>query len=152
MKFHVSCNLVFLFNVGPGFGFFCNVWKLCAMLPRHLQQPVKNKNRRNIMLLRRQSTDLRNIIRSLLGNIAQGFYLHNFVPRELRQHWKRIFPVQCCLQPLRQHWARFLPVHCYPKSSIKTTLNSISSCALLSGASRTTLHRVFSCVILFQEY
>ena len=32
-------HLVFLFNVGPGF-FLCNVGKICAMLARHLQQPV----------------------------------------------------------------------------------------------------------------
>ena len=94
------------------------------------------------MLLRRQSTDLRNIVRSLLGNIAQGFYLHNFVPRELRQHWKRIFPVQCCLQPLGQHWTRFLPVECCPKR-IKTTFKRIFSWTSMSGASRTTLYRGF---------
>ena len=32
-------HLVFLFNVGPGF-FLCNAGKICAMLARHLQQPV----------------------------------------------------------------------------------------------------------------
>ena len=35
----VPYNLVFLFNVGPGF-FLCNVGKICAILSRHLQQSV----------------------------------------------------------------------------------------------------------------
>ena len=43
MPTHISAmtewHLVFLFNVSLGF-FLCNVEKICAMLARHLQQPV----------------------------------------------------------------------------------------------------------------
>ena len=43
MPTHISAmtewHLVFLFNVSLGF-FLCNVGKICAMLARHLQQPV----------------------------------------------------------------------------------------------------------------
>ena len=35
----VPYNLVFLFNVGPGF-FLCNVGEIYAVLALHLQQPV----------------------------------------------------------------------------------------------------------------
>ena len=33
-----------------------------------------------------------NVVWSFLGNIAQGFYLCNVVPRVLRQHWTEFFP------------------------------------------------------------
>ena len=62
------------------------------------------------MLLRRQFTGLRNIIWSLLGNIAQGFQLRDFVPKELRQHSKEFFRVQCCLEPFGQHCKTYLSV------------------------------------------
>ena len=61
-----------------------------------------------------------------------GFFLWNIVPKVLRQHCTGFFSVQCYLQPLWQHCTRFLPVQCWPKR-IKTTLNRIFSCAMLSG-------------------
>ena len=88
---------------------------------------------------------------SLLDNTAHGFYLCNVVPRVLRQHWTLLFPAQCCLEPLGHHCTRILPMQWSPKS-IKTTLSSISSSAMLSGASWTTLHKDFNCAMLFQEY
>ena len=44
------------------------------------------------------------------------------------------FSVKCCPEPVGQHCTRFLPVPCCPKS-IKTTLNRVFSCELLSGVS-----------------
>ena len=35
----VPYNLVFLFNVGPGF-FLCNAGEICTILARHFQEPV----------------------------------------------------------------------------------------------------------------
>ena len=92
-----------------------------------------------------------NAVWRLLDDIAQSFYLSNVDPRELREHWIGFFLVQCCLEPQGQHCLGYLLVQCYPKS-IKTTLNSIFSCAMLSGVSRTTLHRAFTCAMLSQEY
>ena len=54
--------------------------------------------------------------------------------------------MQCCLGPLGKHCIWFWPVEYCPKS-IRTTLNEIFSCALLSAASMTTLHRIFICAI-----
>ena len=79
-----------------------------------------------------QDLFLCNVVWSLLDNIAQSFYLRNVVPWVLRQHSTRFIPVQCCLEPLAQHWTKFLPaVQCCLKS-IKTTLNWIFTCAMLS--------------------
>ena len=96
---------------------------------------------------------LYNIVWSLLENIAQGFYLCNVVPRILRQHWTGFFLVRCCLEPLGQHCTRFfqLLVHCFPKR-MKTTLNRIFSCAMLSGVFWETLHKIFTCAMLSQKY
>ena len=93
------------------------------------------------------------VVWSLLDNIAQGFYLYNFVPRVLRQYWTGFFPVCCCLEPQGQHCTKVLKllVQCCPKR-IKTTLNRIFSWAMLFGVSRTTLHRVFTCAMLFWKY
>ena len=71
----------------------------------------------------------------------------NVVPSVLRNHWTGFFPVYCCLKPQGQHCIRSWPVQRCPES-IKTILNRIFSCALLSGASWTTLHKVFTCVML----
>ena len=71
-----------------------------------------------------------------------GFYLCNVVPRVLRQHWTGFFLVHFSLEPQGQHCLGYLLVQCCPKN-IKTTLNRIFSCAMLSGASRTTLNRIF---------
>ena len=111
----VPYNLVFLFNVGPGF-FLCNVGKICAMLAWHFQQPViikkftgSEKNRQKVMSFRRHCT------RKMPG-----------------QRWTKIqdctehFPVQCCLESLRQHCLGYLLAQCCPKS-IKITLNRIFS-------------------------
>ena len=86
------------------------------------------------------------IFLSTLLGITQSFKLCNVVPTVLGQYWTVIFPVQCCLEPLEQHSTRILLVQCYP-ISIKTTLNSIFSCAMLSQASWTTLHKDFTCAI-----
>ena len=64
-----------------------------------------------------------------------------------RRHCTGFYLVQCCLESLGQHCTRFLAVQCCPKS-IKTSLNKISSCTLLSGASWTTLLKVFTFVML----
>ena len=61
------------------------------------------------------------------------------------------FSVQCCLEPLGQHWTRTFLVQCSTKS-IKTTLNSIFSCATLFGASWITFHKDFTYAMLSQEY
>ena len=65
-----------------------------------------------------------------------------------RRHWvfscaifSGIFPVQCCLEPIGQHFTKFLHVQYCPKS-IKTALNRIFSCAMLSGAILTILQEV----------
>ena len=84
-----------------------------------------------------------NVFWRLLDNIAQGFYLCNVVPKVLRQHWAGFLPVQFCLEPIGQHCTRFLPVQCCP-NSIKTKLNRIFSCVMLSGASWITLHKAQS--------
>ena len=59
--------------------------------------------------------------------------------------------MQCFLEPLGQYYTRILLLQCCPKS-IKTTLNSIFSCAVLSQASWTTLGKDFTCAMLSQEY
>ena len=66
-----------------------------------------------------------------------------------RRHCTGFFPVQCCLASLGQHCTKFLPVQCCPKS-IKTTLNRIFSCALLSSASWTTFHKEYCLVNVVQ--
>ena len=81
------------------------------------------------------------------NNIAQGFYLYSVVPRQLRQHWTWLFPIQYCLEPQGQHCLGYLLVQCCPKS-IKTTLSKIFSCAMLSETSWVTLHKVFTCAML----
>ena len=78
-----------------------------------------------------------------MDNIAQVVYLCNIVPRVLRQYWTVFFTVQCYLDPLGQPCATTLLVQCCPKT-LGTTLNSIFSCAMLSGASWTTLHKDFT--------
>ena len=83
----------------------------------------------------------------LLGEHCTRFYQCNKVPRVLRQQWTRFFPVQCCLEPLGQHCTKFLLVQCCPKR-INTILNTIFSCAMLSGASWATLHKDFTCAML----
>ena len=57
--------------------------------------------------------------------------------------------MQCHLESQGQHCLGYLLVQCCSKS-IKTTLNRIFSCALLSGASWITLHKVFACIMLAQ--
>ena len=66
----------------------------------------------------------------LLGEHGVRFYLCNVAPRVLRQEWTGFFSCAICLDPLGQHCTKLLPVQC-PKS-IKTALNRIFSCAMLS--------------------
>ena len=90
----IRYNLVFLFNVGPGF-FLCNVGEIFAMLKRHLQQQViiKKINQSKIKIAQKSNVAQTalgfryNVVWSLLGSTAQGFYLCNVVPRVLGQHW-----------------------------------------------------------------
>ena len=73
-----------------------------------------------------------NVVWSLMDNIAQGFYLYRVIPRVLPKiTLNKCFSVQCCLEALGQHYTWFLPIQCCPKS-IRTTLNMIFSCAVLS--------------------
>ena len=51
--------------------------------------------------------------------------------RVLRQHQTGFCPMQCCLRLFGEHCTRFLPVQCCPKS-VRTTLNRIFLCAMLS--------------------
>ena len=53
-----------------------------------------------------------NVVWSLLGNIAQGFYLWicSVVPSVLIHHWTGFFLVHCRLEPQIQYCTRFLPV------------------------------------------
>ena len=104
----------------------------CAMLSRKYQSKIA------------QDFFIYNVFWSLWDNITYRFYLHNVVPRVLRQHCTGVSLMQCCLEPLRQHCIGFWPVQCYPRS-IKTTLDRIFSYAMLSGASWAIPHRVFSC-------
>ena len=103
--------------------FLCNAGEIWAMLAWHLWQPIikkllvqsKNcwKSDKNAL-----SLFLCNVVWSLLGNIEQGFYLCNVVPRVvLWQHWTGFFHVQYCLRFLpalywvsRQLWTGFFPV------------------------------------------
>ena len=120
-----------------------------------------------------------NVVWSLFSNIAQDFCQYNIVPRVLRRifscatlsgaSWttlhkafthamlpqcclkttlKKVYPAQCCLEALGQLSTKLLPVQCCPKR-IKTLLNRILFCAMLSGSS---LSRVFTCAMLSQEY
>ena len=132
----VSYNLVFSFNIGPGF-FFFNIVEICARLAQHLQQPV--------------------IIRKLTGPKYKS-------PKsdavQTTMHW----PFSCTVL-LGVSWVidRVFSSSC-PKS-IKTTLNRSFSCAMLSqeywdnieqhfsyamlsGDSWTTLNRFFYCAML----
>ena len=61
----VPYNLVFLFNVGPGF-FLHNVREICAMLMQYLQQ---------LLIFPMQ------YCMEPLGQLAQGFYLWNVCPK-----------------------------------------------------------------------
>ena len=73
----------------------------------------------------------------------------------LWQHWTGCFLTECFLcnvvWSLLDNIAQgFITVPCCPKS-IKTTLNKIFSCAMLSEASSTTLHKshkAFTCAVL----
>ena len=53
-----------------------------------------------------------NVVWSLLGNIAQGFYLWicSVVPSVLIHHWTGFFLVHYRLEPQIQYCTRFLPV------------------------------------------
>ena len=78
-----------------------------------------------------------------LSNItASGFDLCKVVPRVLRQNYRELFLMQCCLEPVEQCYIEFWPVQCCPKS-IKAKLHRIIFYAMLPEASRTTLHRVW---------
>ena len=95
---NVSYNLVFLFNVGPGF-FFRNVGEICAMLAKIVQMLCK----------------LCNVVQKLICPKLK-------LPKSnVRRHCTGFSPVQCCLVYLKQHCTGFLPVQCCPKN-IKTTL------------------------------
>ena len=136
----VPYNLVFLFNVDPGF-FLCNVGEICALLAQYLQQPVTITK----MVFRRHCTGvfLCNVVWSLLGNNVQGFYLCNIVPRVLQQHWTAFF--LCAILSGASSTTLHKVFTCSMLSkSIKTTLDRIFSCALLSWASWTTLYKVFA--------
>ena len=67
-----------------------------------------------------------NIDWSLLNNIGQGFYLHNVVPRVLRQHWRRFFLYNVAwslLDNMAQDYFSYFAQCCRKK--IKTTLKKI---------------------------
>ena len=72
------------------------------------------------------------------ADIVQIIFLSNVV--SFRQH--RLDNISMQSEPLEQHCTEYLPMSCCPKS-IKTPLNRIFSCAMLSSASRTTLHKNF---------
>ena len=78
-----------------------------------------------------------NVVWRLLDNIEQDFFRCNVVQRVLRQYLTGFLPVQCCLEVLGQHSTKFLLVQYGPKI-IRTTLNKIFACAMLSGGSWTT--------------
>ena len=102
--------------------------------------------------------------------ILHRVYLCNIVPKELRQHWKVFFLVQCCLEPqeqqyragfflcnvvsrvLRQHWTGISPVQCClePHGQHYTRFFPVQCCPrsikeilhrILSGASCATLRK-----------
>ena len=88
---------------------------------------------------------------SLLGNIKQGFYLCNVVPRVLRQHWTSFFQcnvVWSCMDNMAQGFFSYF-VQCCPKR-IKTTLKKVFlvQCCLQNQGQ----HYIgFSCGILSQK-
>ena len=70
-------------------------------------------------------------------NIEQDLFLDNVF-------WRLLDNIaQCCLEPTGQNCTKFLPVQCCP-NSMKTKLNRIFSCVMLSGASWITLHKAQS--------
>ena len=69
----------------------------------------------------------------------------------LKLHWDLINLCKVVQEVLRQHCRRVFPVQFCPKS-IKTTFNRIFSGVLLSSASRTILPRVLTCARLSQKY
>ena len=125
------------------------------------------------------------ILSGISGTTWHSVFLVQCCPRSIKTTLRRMFPVQCCLEPFEQHciwvWTvqrflksikttlnRILFLHIVVWSLsdniaygfnlcnvvqrvLKTTLNNILSCGLLSKTSRTTLHVVFIYVIS-QEY
>ena len=80
----VPYNLVFSFNVDPGF-FLHDIGEICTMLTWHLQQPV--------------------IIKKLTGPKKK---INESDVLQTTMHW--IFPVQCCMGALGKYCTRFLPM------------------------------------------
>ena len=128
-------------------GFFlCNItWSLLGNITQdfylcHVVSRVLRQHRTKYLPF--------NVVWRLLENIAQSIYLFNVVPRELRKHWTKFFLVQCCVESQRQHCLGCsVLVQCCHKS-VKTTLNRIFSCAMLSGTSWATLHKVLTWAML----
>ena len=96
----------------------------------------------------------------------QSFYLCNVVPRELRQHWKGFFLVQCCLKPeqqhytglflcnvvprvLTQHWTWLFPVQCCLKS-LGQHYTRFFHVQCYPSSIKITLHRIIFRAMLSQ--
>ena len=115
---NVPYNLVFLFNVGPGF-FLCNAGKICAISRKFCNVGAlfvatgyyQKTNRFKIKIAVKWFCSV-NIDQDFLSAILPG------------SSWTTL--------------QSFLLLQCYPES-IKTILNRIFSCAIFSGASWTTL-------------
>ena len=91
-----------------------------------------------------------NVVWSLLGNIAQGFYLCNVVPRILRQHWTG-FSMCNVVWSLLDNIAQGFYLYNVLPSVLRQHRTRVFSCAMLSGASWTTMHKISTCTMLSQE-
>ena len=91
-----------------------------------------------------------NVVWSLLGNIAQGFYLCNVVPRILRQHWTG-FSMCNVVGSLLDNIAQGFYLYNVLPSVLRQHRTRVFSCAMLSGASWTTMHKISTCTMLSQE-
>ena len=66
--------------------------------------------------------------KSLLDNIAPGFYLFNGCPVSIKQHLIRFFLMKCCLKPQKQHFIRFLLYNVVPGDTLGQYCTDNSPC------------------------
>ena len=88
--------------------------------------------------------------KSLLDNIAPGFYLFNGCPMSIKQHLIRFFLMKCCLKPQKQHFIRFLLYNVVPGDTLGQYCTDNSPCEvflfLFLSVSYRILHGHF-CVV-----
>ena len=155
-KRHVSVpyNLVFLFNVGPGF-FLCNVGVAFAATGYYQKiNQFKIKTAEKWCYSGDIALDFSYAILPGVSwtTLHRIFTCVTCCLKSIKTTSNKIFTFQCCLEALGKHCTKHLPVQCCPKR-IKKTLNKLFSCAMLYGVPETTLSRVqCTCAVLSQEY